>query len=176
MNCWNPVYSTGCGWRDCPECGPLIELEIEAEHLAVVQKTYPGRAVVSEWLGDIYGTGQERLNELKEERKTVRCSQAKVREERRVKRVFTTEQTQQASELLTKRSKRLRGFSHVKSEWLAEVWLELLNPTRLVSRREAKLVLERRVRRAINRAQDNLQRRWDDENRFIFNGLRGEIL
>jgi hypothetical protein len=160
------VHDTGCGYRECPECGPLIELEIEAKHLSVVSKTYPGRAIVSEWLGDIYGSGQERVQAVRREQKVARVSRTKVKNDRRIKRLLTREQQAEVSTALAKIPLR-KSYSRVKDEWLSEVWLELLNPTRLVANREARMPLEKRVKRAVHRAEALLRRRWNDDQRLV---------
>ncbi len=172
---WVPVYNTGCGDRNCPECGPLIELEIDATHKDVVARTWPCRAVVSEWLGDIYGSGQERgaeVIQLFERRGKARVSRAKVKAERRIKRVLTPRQRSAALAMLAGRPVRA---TFDRATWLSEVWLELENPTRLVADREARSTrgrppdehLKNMVQRAVARAQAKMRREILLDNRLF---------
>ena len=170
MNAWQPVYNTGCGWRECPECGPLIELEIEAEHQAVSSRTWPEPNWASEWLADLYGTGAEReiiAEERKEARREARSASLTARERARVRRVLTPEQRTKAFAQVDAYPLRKSYLDDAgaKREWLSEVWLELENPTVKVASKESRFGLDRRVKRAIKRAQHRIDRERAKTNR-----------
>lgn len=173
MNIWRPVYSTGCGWRECPECGPLIELEIEAEHRRVVESTLPERNVLSEWVADLYGTGQERTQENAEARRTrraeARASRLTARERARVRRVLTSDQRAKALAILEAYPLRKSYLDDAgaKREWMSEAWLELEHPTVKTAAKETRIHLEKRVKLAINRAQHRIKARRRDDNRYV---------
>lgn len=170
-----PVYDTGCGWDECPECGPLIALEKEAKHRAVVEATYPERDRISEFNGDLHGTGEQRGGQviyLFERKQAARASRSRAKANRRIKRVLTARQREQALAMLKGRPVRA-AFD--RSTWLSEVWLELENPTRLVADREARTTrgrppaehLENMVRRAVARAQAKMRRENLLDNRMF---------
>lgn len=169
---WVPVHDTGCGWKDCPECGPLIALEIEAKHRAAI--TWPDRDRISEFSADLHGTGEERGGQVIQlfEKKAARASRAKVKAERRIKRVLTPRQRDMALSLLKGRPIRA-AFDRLT--WLSEVWLELENPTRLVADREARSTrgrppdehLKNMVQRAVARAQAKMRREIMLDNRMF---------
>lgn len=166
LDMWTPVYDTGCGDRNCPECGPLIEVEIEAKHRKMANRTWPGRSQVSEWLGDCYGTGQERITaELAPKRKAARADRMRAREVVRLKRILTHEQMTQALDLVQRRVSLKNEES--RSEHIAEAFLELMNPTLLVSKRESSMNLERRVERAVYRAHRTMRSRKKECRRYV---------
>jgi hypothetical protein len=165
LDMWTPVYNTGCGWRDCPECGPLIEIEIEAAHRRMVRKTVPDRARMSEWLADAYGTGQERSLDLVEKRKAARADRMRARERVRIKRVLTNDQRAEALEICEMRIRLKKP--EARAELLAETFVELLNPTVLIEQRECRFRFPRRVKRAIKRAEHNITRRKKDDRRYV---------
>ena len=165
MGEWEPVYRTGCGWRECPECGPLIEIEIEAAHRRKVLQTVPNAARMSEWLADVYGTGAERFLDLADRRKTARADRMRAKESVRIKRVLTLEQQAEALTICNSRI-RLRK-PEAREDWLAEAFVELLNPTVLVAKRESRMPLRRKTLRAIARARANIKRRKKDDRRYV---------
>ena len=167
-SCWDPVRNTGCGWLHCPECGPLVALEIEAEHLRIVQRTILDGPLIGSMAGNASALDDQK-HSVRDRRKAARASRAQFRETQRVKRILTPEQQQAAMWYFEKRAKRLRPFfSRIREEWLAEAWLELVNPSRLVDRRERRRVLKSKLRSAIYRAQRNLQRRAKDDAKYVF--------
>jgi hypothetical protein len=147
---WVPVHDHGCGWRDCPECGPLIELEIETKHQRMVRKTFPKILQGSAWLAEVYGTGAERFPVLAEKRKTALVERSRRREEIRVKRTLKSDSVKHIHDQLRERPLR-KGVD--RDEWCSEVWLELLNPTKLCAVRERRTSLNDKVCRAIQRAE-----------------------
>lgn len=158
---WTPVYDYGCGWKDCPECGPMIALEIEAKHRKRVANTYPKSTPVEDFVADVYGTGQERVAPVisLEERRDARASRMTARERERVKRVLTPEQREEALAYLDSFPLRKSYLDDVgaKREWLSEVWLELEHPHVKVAAKETRLGLSRKVNRAIARAQKRIR-------------------
>jgi len=177
---WTPVYDYGCGWRDCPLCGPKIALEIEAKHRKKVAETYPRydeRARVQEFLGDLYGTAEDRGPHLftREERQAARGSQAKAKGTVRVKRSLKAEDRKRAEALLAVHKVKKKflemdagdGVLGGHAVWLAEVWLELLNPSKLVANREKRVPIDRRVEKAVNRAESILRKRLQHDARFL---------
>ncbi len=168
---WTPVRNYGCGWTDCPQCGPMIELEIEAEHRRKVESTYPRHTPaeqVAAWLGEAYGTGGERtkaprpgppLAMTKEEKKLARSARNEARERVRVKRTLSDADKSHVVELLENTVVR-RAYlrtnpdgENTRDEWLSEVWLQLLHPSALCAHRERTMPLGAKVERAVSRGQ-----------------------
>ena len=153
LSFWDPVHKIGCGWVDCPMCGERIAGAMDRTHAKVVQATtYKYQADPPEI----------------DPSKPVRPSRAKCRGEERahVRRILIADQRREALAIL--RGTRVRkvyqheGKLHVgDAQWLAEVWLELENPTVRVAKQEgrARLGLKERVAKAVNRAQATLTRR-----------------
>lgn len=174
---WNPVYKHGCGWRECPQCAPGIEAEIEAAHQKARQ--WPKRNLVSEWqaaeraeLDDRDDTAKA-INEI---RKAARGARRTFEKENRVKRPLTVSQEVEALAILSEREERiLKQYS--KEEWLSEVWIELVYPTMRVLRTEGgasksykqgrPIGIKERVRKAIARAERRLQLRNRKEARLV---------
>lgn len=172
---WTPVYNYGCGWTDCPQCGPMIALEREAKHRKKVASSYPRSTPaeqVSEWLGEAYGTAGERAKgqlvskkppiTTKEERKLALAERDRAREKVLVVRSLANEDLESAHERLKVAPLRrayLRRNARGKltrTEWKTEVWLQLLNPSALIAHREASMSIEKKVARAILRAQKGM--------------------
>lgn len=177
LDCWNPVYDTGCGWRDCLICGPLIELEIERVHRDA--REWPKRDIVSEWQAaerEAVNTADDAvtLAELKELRPAAKGARREVEAKARVKRTLTHAQIIEVQGMLAKWPLRAL-YRRQRGDWESEVWLELLNPTILVARKEGgkggrrgnPLGLEKRVKAAINRAQAAMVLERKKSNRLV---------
>ena len=165
---WTPVYDHGCGWRECPLCGPAIEAEIEAKHRRKVASSWPSATDAmraSEFIGEAYGTGAPRGPHIftKEERRAQRGDQNRRKGIVRIERTLTIEDRAKAIELITARPIRrnllIDGPRAGRAAWASEVWLELLNPSLMVAARERKLSIEDRVRKAVQRAEARLHQR-----------------
>lgn len=166
------VHNYGCGWRECPECGPFIELEIEAEHRKKVESTYASELPenrMSGWLGDVYGTGEQRRRPVitPEERRAARGTRAEYREKVRVKRTLVGEDRKTAFSLLATRPVARTFLRDGRAVWESEVWLELTNPTKLVAERERRMSITRRFDRAVHRAERLMHLRYREEARLV---------
>jgi hypothetical protein len=155
---WVPVHDHGCGWRECPECGPLIEVEIQTKHERMVKRSFPSLSQMSDWLADMYGTGADRSPALVEKRKAALVERDRRRAEIRIKRSLSGDAVAEVFVQLRARPVR-KQFD--RNEWTSEVWLELLNPTKLIALREKRMPLKARVCRAIKRAE---YRMWKEQN------------
>jgi hypothetical protein len=157
---WVPVYDHGCGWRDCPECGPLIEVEIQNKHERMVRKTLPALSQMSDWLAEVYGTGAERTRVVARDDRSRKAlgERDRRREQIRVSRSIKWIDFEVVCKQLEARPVR-KLFD--RSDWANEVWLELLNPTKLVAIREKRISLKARVCKAIKRAE---KRMWKEQS------------
>jgi len=169
---WTPVHDYGCGWRECPECGPMIELEIEAKHRKKASNTYPQRddaTRVNEFLGDLYGTAEERGAKVISlaERRAAQGERNRRREEIRVDRTLSADERAEAAALISARPVRHELLREGRSNWTSEVWLELLSPSKLVATRERNTPLGERVRKAIKRAEDRIHRQNQERAKFL---------
>lgn len=155
------VYDSGCGWEDCPTCGPLIEAEKQVAHRRAIR--WPSRDAVVDWQALEAAEETERKGDAETMRKA-RWAKKQAEAKARVRRVLTPVQTAKVHELLEARPIH-RALRATREEWLSEVWLELLNPTITVAKREAKgaaLPLGRRVDSAVMRAEKILRTRAKD--------------
>jgi len=165
---WNPVGKFGCGDPEgCPQCSPMVQLEREKEHLRRVASTYPRYTPadqVQEWIAEAYGTGGERSLVVKATA-AARGLRSEGRARVLVKRTLTTEDRAWVSDHLNEirptkvflTPSLVKGGPATNEEWLSEVWLEILNPSVLVARRERSMDIREKVARAINRAQGNMR-------------------
>lgn len=162
---WTPNYNYGCGWRDCPECGPMIELEIERRHQKRVANSSPQIDYESEWLAEAYGTGAERVGvkivppvDDMAARRAARAKQTAVRAQKRVRRSLSEAKLNEAQGYVSACVSSYRGrFGKLDRFELAnQTWCELLNPSALVARRERPLTIEKKVERAFDRARGYL--------------------
>lgn len=152
------VYDSGCGWEDCPTCAPLIAAEKQITHRRAIRWPKPNE--LADWqaleAAEVKAK-REDASVKRHARRYKRQAEAKAR----VKRVFTHEQQAKVHAMLAERPIR-KALRVSREEWLAEVWLELLNPTITVAKREAKgaaMPLARRVETAVQRARAALERR-----------------
>jgi hypothetical protein len=155
------TWPTDCGDERCPLCSEIIALRKEREHDRKVRDTILLRDRVGEWLGEIYGTGEERTFDAKPE-PWKRPSRAKGRETKRVSRPITSDEKRKLVWVALQEHELLPTYldddGQGRSEWALSVWLELEQPSVLVARREKRMPLARRIERAINRAQGASQR------------------
>lgn len=159
---WHPVYKSGCGWDECPECGPLIELEKVRMHEAARDRTFP--KFREDW-SNAQDRGSNPLNptdsKVKAARKRARESRAAAREVIRVRRPLTPQQYAEAQRYILKcKIKREFLVDGQPHEWRSRVWIELVNPTIAATRQKCgtwKIKPEKafkvRLLRAIYRAQ-----------------------
>lgn len=155
------VYDSGCGWEDCPTCGPLVAAEKQVAHRRAIR--WPSRDAVVDWQALQAAEETERKGDA-ETMKKARWAKRQAEAKARVKRVFTAPQQASVHALLAERPVR-RALRATREEWLSEVWLELLNPTITVAKREAKgaaLPLASRVETAVKRAEYTLHARAKD--------------
>jgi hypothetical protein len=166
---WIPVHNYGCGWKECPECGPMIELEIEAKHRKKVANTFAEEAsAVDTWQASERAALRPETQVISlAERREARGTQAKYRAVSRSRRSLSTAWRREAQSLLDEISPRRAYLKEGRATWESEVWLELLNPTKLIGKREQQMGLERRLSRAISRAQRTLQRRYVENKRYV---------
>ena len=127
MSYWCPVYKTGCGWDECPECGPLIAVEKERMHEAARQRTFP--RFREDW-SNAQTRDSVSAPEVKQARKCARASRAEARQVVRVRRPLTPKQYAEAERYILKcKIKREFMVDGEPHEWRSRVWLELVNPT-----------------------------------------------
>lgn len=164
---WTPVYNYGCGWRDCPECGPMIELEIERKHLKRVAESNPQIDQQSEWLAEVYGTGAERVQKVQAvakprppyaitpaKRKAAKTKQKAAQGRIRVKRSLSEAKLNEAQREIDARIEHTRSLIRRFDEWdlRNEVWCELLHPNKQVATSERYATMELKVKHAFDRA------------------------
>lgn len=161
---WTPVYDYGCGGRDCPECGPMIELEIEAKHRKRVEGTWPKRDELGAWQA-------EALGQLiaPEERAAAKAKHREYTERTRFRRTLSAKAEARAFEIIraTRVRRMYRANGQGRATWESEVWLELLNPTKAVARREQRAGIDIRVEKAINRAQFKLRMQYVENAKHV---------
>jgi len=160
---WHPVYDYGCGWQDCPECAAGVALEIQRAHEKMRDSTL---------LCMQLDTPEEAAQRRDRRGGGVRESRLTARAKLRVKRVLTPTQREQAIFMLANRpvARSYLRADGGKTAWLAEVWLELENPTISVASREAtrgRIDLERRVSKAVKRAENRMLEQSKETNSFL---------
>jgi hypothetical protein len=131
-------------------------------------------------MGELSGTTGERAFRpepllTKAERAEARAEADEGAETVRVKRTLTAAERAKAHDCLEAYPTRRTYYrldasgERTRSEWLSEAWLELVNPTALVARREGRFrgddVLKRKVLAAVNRGQDRMQKEAVDLGR-----------
>jgi hypothetical protein len=170
---WTPVYNYGCGWRECPECGPMIELEIERRHLKRVNESNPQIDQQSEWLAECYGTGAERveplelkprpfgpLKPLAKAQAKAKAAQKEAKSRRRVRRSLSEASLNEAQGGIDRLVAICRRTVAKHGEWELrnQAWAELLNPSALVATHEKKATLDVKVKSAFDRARAHLDK------------------
>jgi hypothetical protein len=177
---WSPSRWTDCGNEDCLECGALIAARKERVHRNWVGECIP---VVRDWVAELFGTGQERGDPLTHEAGCAGCSVCKGnstddgkrtsrarwegRAKSRIRWLLNKEQRAEALLFLRRHPVRRvylnpsarcstcpRGSC--RCAWVAEVLLEIENPTVLVAKRDGRKGLDARLKKAIDRAQATL--------------------
>lgn len=147
----------------------MIELEREAKHRRMRDKTFPSVSPLCEWLADMHGTGAERGAKIisLDERRAARGERSKRQGTIRVRRSLAKADHAIAVETIAVFKVRREYLREGRAVWEAEVWLELLNPSKLVAGRERKRDIRTKVRKAINRAQDKMHRQLADRTRYL---------
>lgn len=173
---WDPVGSYGCGNPyDCPLCTARVLAERDRAHERRVANTRPRWTEadqVNAWLGEAYGTAADRFPDaVKREAEVMEAVGAvrvyfdeDARERVRVQRTLSEEHETYALGSLKGHPVRrcyLRRSATgrlTRKEWTAECWLELVNPSVLVGRRERSMSVGQKVTRAISRAERRMER------------------
>ena len=145
---------TDCGDPECKRgCAPRIAKAAQRRHERVVASTLP---LVRTWIGDLYGTGEERT--ASEERPYARPSRAAAPEPAYVTRALSPDECATVVRWLDEQPLRRSYLDEDggRAEWSGAVYLELVQPSALVARRDADLTLRECFDRAVNRAQASM--------------------
>lgn len=141
-----------CDDPDCPHCAAKIAARKDDEHRRACLRS-PPRLRGQEWIGELYGTGEDRTPP-KPPPYVPRSRAKAAREEHRVSAPLSRDEEAKALAILAARPVR-RTFD--REEWLSEAWLELVSPRATVAGKSHR-DLEQRVLRAVWRAEKRIRR------------------